>query len=248
MDRFLICAARTGVAEGGYVNHPRDPGGPTNHGVTQATLSDWYGRKASTQDVRNLLKSTAHEIFRENYWDPAQCSRVPVGLDYALFDFAINSGVSRAVKELQKVLGVTADGIVGLQTLNAIDHTDLPSLIERYCAARLAFMKRLKTWPTFKNGWKTRVDNVVVASLADAVGYEAEPLPAVFEDEAEQYVGQANDDETSVLSKLGDVKGLLASATAGIGAITSLNGTTQVVVAVGVLAIVAYLIVKHERD
>lgn len=144
--------------EGGYSNHPRDPGGPTNHGITQGTLSSFIGRSASIADVKALSIETANKIYAANYWDTVGGDDLPSGLDYAMFDFGINSGPSRANKELQKLLpGVAVDGLIGKKTIAALAGLDIAALIRKLCVARIAFCRQLKTWPSFGRGWTYRV-------------------------------------------------------------------------------------------
>ena len=103
--------------EGGYVNHPLDPGGATNLGITRATLARFRGRRVSKSDVRALTLEEAGQIYRAQYWDACHCSNLPPGLDLAVFDCAVNQGVRRARKILQRALGVKADGLIGSVTL-----------------------------------------------------------------------------------------------------------------------------------
>lgn len=157
-----------GLSEGGYVNHPRDPGGPTDRGITQATYDAWnrqHGRPPVP--VRGISKATAEEILVAQYFAPVRFDDLPAGLDYAVVDYAINSGPSRAVRDLQRLVGVTADGIMGSKTLAAIAAApDHDRLIEDYCASRLAFLKDLTTWADFGKGWSDRVAQVRARSLA----------------------------------------------------------------------------------
>lgn len=142
--------------EGGYSNHPKDPGGPTNHGITQATLSAYKGSKASIAQVKALTLAEANAIYEDNYWRPIRGDDLPSGLDYAVFDFGINSGPSRAIKELQKIVGVAPDGVMGRKTLDAISGQEVGFLIRQYIAARMKFFQGLKTWKTFGRGWQYR--------------------------------------------------------------------------------------------
>lgn len=146
--------------EGGFVNDPADPGGATNLGITIGTLSDHLGRPATVADVRAITKFTAGRIYRANYWDRARCDDLPVGLDYAVFDFAVNSGVSRAVRTLQRIIGVKDDGVIGAKTMTAIKGKDARSLIVRLCDERLKFVRGLRTFTRFGKGWTTRIVNV----------------------------------------------------------------------------------------
>ena len=135
--------------EGGYVNHPLDPGTETKYGISQRTYPD--------EDIRNLTVVRAKDIYRKDFWDRAQCDKMPPAVAYAVFDAAINSGISQSVKFLQRALGVQDDGKVGAQTLAVIDKTDSEALLARFLGHRLAFMTNLGTWPTFGKGWARRI-------------------------------------------------------------------------------------------
>ncbi|WP_114945486.1 glycoside hydrolase family 108 protein [Microvirga calopogonii] len=135
--------------EGGFVQHPRDPGGATKFGITRETLSRAKKRPASVNDVRRLSRREAISIYRQLYWDAVRAEELPPGLDLAVFDLAVNSGPARAVKMLQTALGVEADGIIGPVTLRAAREADMPDVIRRLTKARLGFLGRLATWPVF---------------------------------------------------------------------------------------------------
>lgn len=154
-------------SEGGFANRSRkaDPGGPTNLGITQATLSAWRKRPVSVQEVKQLRQEEALQIYKAQYWDRVRGDDLPRGLDYAVFDFAVNSGLARAVKTLQEILKVKADGIIGLITLRAIKGRAVSELINLLSRARLAFMKTLRNWGCNKNGWAARVRRVQGRSL-----------------------------------------------------------------------------------
>lgn len=143
--------------EGGFVQHPRDPGGATNYGITRATLSRARGRPASINDVRRLTREEAASIYRRLYWDAVRADELPPGLDHAVFDLGVNSGSSRAVMMLQRVLGVEEDGIVGPVTRAAAREADVAETIRSLTRARLGFLGRLPTWPVFGRGWRRRV-------------------------------------------------------------------------------------------
>jgi len=135
--------------EGGYVNHPLDPGTETKYGISKRTYPD--------EDIKNLTLIRAKDIYRKDFWDKAQCDKMPPAVAYAVFDAAINSGISQSVKFLQRALGVQDDGKVGAQTLAVIDKTDSEALLARFLGHRLAFMTNLGTWPTFGKGWARRI-------------------------------------------------------------------------------------------
>jgi len=151
------------VHEGGNVDHPRDPGGRTSHGVIQRIYDGWrQGQGLPKQDV---WLSTAEErvaIYRRQYWDAIQGDRLPAGVAYVVFDGAVNSGPSQSVKWLQRALGnVTVDGNMGEATISAArGHPDKVALIAAICDRRMAFLRALKTFPTFGKGWTRRVTEV----------------------------------------------------------------------------------------
>lgn len=147
------------VHEGGYVNHPKDPGGATNRGATQRTYDGFRDRmKLPRQSVRNITETEVYEIYRTQYWNAVQADLLPDGLDYAVYDFAVNSGPGRAARNLQALLGVKQDGQIGNITLGALAKVnDIESLIIRLCTNRWNWMKTLSTYSTFGKGWTRRV-------------------------------------------------------------------------------------------
>lgn len=171
-DNFDRCFDLVIRHEGGFVNHPRDPGGATNYGVTQRTYDAWQDRLgAKRRDVALISMAEVRSIYRAQYWNTVEAADLPLGIDYCVFDTAINSGPSRAVKLLQQALGVGADGIIGLQTRRALKaHPNHDALVDAYCDRRLAFLKRLKTWPVFGKGWGRRVEDVRKTAKAWATG------------------------------------------------------------------------------
>src|SRR4051794_34225952 len=132
------------VHEGGYGNHPSDPGGPTNFGITIADYRRYVKAGATAADVRAMRVDEARTIYRDHYWNAMRCDDLPAGLDYALFDFGVNSGLSRAVKVLQRLLGMAADGRMAESTIEAAQKGDAADLAARLCDERLAFLKGLK--------------------------------------------------------------------------------------------------------
>jgi len=151
--------------EGGFVNHPSDPGGATNLGVTQAVWEDWIDRSVSEENMKALTPAKVAPLYREMYWDRVKGDKLPSGVDYCVFDAAVNSGASRAAKWLQTTVGAVADGAIGEQTLKQVLLTNPLMLIDKYSANRLAFLQRLSTWPTFGKGWERRVEEVRVTAL-----------------------------------------------------------------------------------
>jgi lysozyme family protein len=155
--RFDNAIAHVLSYEGGFVQHRRDPGGATNFGITRETLSRARGTQASVEDVRCLTRAEAASIYRRFYWQAVRADDLPSGLDLAVFDLAVNSGPTRAVRMLQRVLRVAEDGLIGPQTLAAARSSAVPDTIRRLTRARLGFLSRLGTWPVFGRGWRKRV-------------------------------------------------------------------------------------------
>lgn len=152
-------AALTAVLryEGGKVDHPADPGGRTAFGITQRTYDAWRTKHGQIrQDVYNIAHSEVAAIYRQEYWDKICGDDLPDGVDIALFDFAVNSGVSRAAKYLQSIVGVTQDGEIGPKTILATKAYVANKLTDK----RLGFLKGLPTWGTFGRGWSNRINDV----------------------------------------------------------------------------------------
>lgn len=110
---FAACIPIILMSEGGYVNNPRDPGGPTNLGITQQTLSGWLGHAASVADVQALTQAQVEPIYQADYYNAAHCHQLAAGVDLMIFDEAVNQGVGRAIRTLQQAAGVTADDSSG---------------------------------------------------------------------------------------------------------------------------------------
>lgn len=148
------------ASEGGYVDHPKDPGGATNMGITHKTLAAWRGKPVTKADVKNLTKAEALAIYEAQYWNALGADKLPTGLDYAVADYGISSGPARAVKDLQRVLGVPADGIIGVVTMDAIRDRDTAELIDGLTKRRQEFVRGLKNYSTFGKGWERRIVDV----------------------------------------------------------------------------------------
>jgi lysozyme family protein len=154
--------------EGGYTNHPSDPGGPTNFGITIADYRKYINPAGTASDVANMHVDEARAIYKAKYWDALKCDELPAGVDYAVFDFGVNSGVSRSAKYLQRIVGVDDDGKIGPKTLAAVGADNAKHIIETLCDERLRFLRSLKTWPVFGKGWGRRVTEVRADALAIA--------------------------------------------------------------------------------
>ena len=151
--------------EGSFVNHPSDPGGMTNLGCTKTVWEEWCGHPVTEQDMRDLEAEDVAPLYKSKYWDKIKGDDLPAGIDYIVFDAAINSGPGRASKWLQECVGVQPDGIIGPMTLQVARAMVPMDLVNLYCDKRLAFLKELKTWDVFGKGWERRVEEVRSAAL-----------------------------------------------------------------------------------
>lgn len=155
--------------EGGYTDHPSDPGGPTNFGITLADARRYWKGNATADDVRMLPQSVARKIYREQYWNALRCDELPAGVDYAVFDYGVNSGVGRAGKVLRRSLKLSdRTSVVSDDVIAAAKASAARDLVVAICAERLAFLKSLKTFSVFGRGWTARVSGVRAAALAMA--------------------------------------------------------------------------------
>lgn len=167
-DCYAESIRRLLLSEGGYVNHPSDPGGPTNFGITLADYRKYAKAGATAADVRAMKVEEAKAIYRAKYWNVMRGDDLPAGIDYCVFDYAVNSGTGRAPKVLQRALNVPVTGRMDETTLAAARDRDARTLIQAICDERLRFLQSLKTWPVFGKGWSKRVAEVRVAAIAIA--------------------------------------------------------------------------------
>lgn len=151
--------------EGGFVNHSDDPGGMTNLGCTKAVWEEYCGHPVTEKAMRALTPADVAPLYKRKYWDKVKADELPAGIDYCVFDTAINSGPGRAIKLLQGVVGVDQDGDIGPKTLAAVKAFDPKDLLQDYSKRRLSFMMDLKNWPTFGKGWSRRVSEVEATAL-----------------------------------------------------------------------------------
>jgi lysozyme family protein len=138
--------------EGGYVNHPSDPGGETNFGVSKRAYPD--------VDIKNLTEEEAADIYRADYWNKIKGDLLPVPVAILVFDWAVNSGVSRAVKALQTVVNADADGVLGSRTVAAVTEAYDASprdVCNAYTHIRQQFVRNILTYGTFGKGWERRI-------------------------------------------------------------------------------------------
>jgi len=164
---FDRCLALLLKHEGNFVNHPSDPGGMTNLGVTARVWEEWVGHPVDEKQMRALTPQDVAPLYKRKYWDACHANDLVSGVDYCVFDVAVNSGVGRAIKFLQSVVGATPDGSYGSITNALVKKAEAEpvKLVEAYCAKRLEFLQSLKTFPVFGNGWARRVSEVKQESL-----------------------------------------------------------------------------------
>jgi lysozyme family protein len=160
-DNFDTALAHVLKSEGLWSDNPQDPGGATMKGITFAVFKEWKRNPHLTKDdLRNISDADVHDLYKQLYWDKIHGDDLPAGVDYATFDAAVNMGVGRASKLLQEAVGVTADGVIGDGTLQAISKANTRSLLENFAAEKIAFYKSLPTFDTFGKGWLNRVAEV----------------------------------------------------------------------------------------
>jgi lysozyme family protein len=151
--------------EGGYVDHPKDPGGRTNLGCTQKVWEEWVGHPVDEKTMRELTPELVGPLYKAKYWDKIKGDDLPAGVDYVVFDAAINSGPGRAAKWLQTTVGAVPDGAIGAGTLAKVEAMEPAEIVSKYQETRLGFLKSLPTWDTFGKGWGRRVTEVKDAAL-----------------------------------------------------------------------------------
>ena len=142
--------------EGGYVDSRVDPGGATKYGISKRSYPDL--------DIPNLTLDQAKAIYLRDFWTRADCDAMPDGIKFDVFDMAVNSGVTAAIRVVQRAVGVTTDGVVGPVTLQALHSMDPARLLARFNGARLSFMANLPNWPAFGRGWARRIASNLLAA------------------------------------------------------------------------------------
>lgn len=164
-DNFETCLALVLKSEGGFTNNPKDPGGVTNLGVTKATYESYVGRAVDEDDMKGLTPDTVAPLYKSMYWDKVRGDDMPSGVDYALFDLAVNSGPRQATKFIQNIASVPADGLMGDRTVQQVNTLDPAETVAKLCNERLQFLQQLNTWNTFGKGWSNRVALVQKTAL-----------------------------------------------------------------------------------
>ena len=160
ISNFPASLALVLKSEGGFSNHPADPGQMTMLGVTKKVWEAWVNHTVDEAEMRALTPELVTPLYKARYWDACKCDDLPRGVDYAVVDAAVNMGSSRAAKLLQAALGVTADGAIGRATIAAATAADPVELLEAFSLGKEAFYQSLPTFATFGKGWLNRVAHV----------------------------------------------------------------------------------------
>lgn len=251
MTRFHACLSETLRWEGGYSDHPADPGGPTMCGVIQRVYDGFrLSCGLPVRPVREINRTEIEAIYRRSYWDAVAGDALPPGIDLAVFDFGVNSGPPRAVRHLQRALGVADDGHIGPATIAAARAANPAEIVARIMQSRRTFLRQIPHAPHFLKGWLRRCDGVEqVAGMAAlsaagdsavrsrppadwAVGTVTTPAPAQDPDEQSRQQGRATTppvetQKTGITETAGTIGGV-STAQVGVetaGAISKLNGT-----------------------
>jgi lysozyme family protein len=255
--RFERCLTFVLKHEGGYVDHPRDPGGATNMGITLATLSAHRGRTVTKQEVRDLTQAEAAAIYREKYWNVVRAGELPAGIDIVAFDPAVNSGPRRGARWLQEALvgqGLTVkvDGAVGTETLVAANSTarvgQAVDVIKRACAIRMSFLHRLSTFDAFGRGWTRRVADVEATGVRWAL--EARPLSReAVQSTLRQEAERAERAESQARTAAGTSTVAAPTSVIGLDQLADAPawGTTGVLVTLAMVALSALMKLKQHQ-
>lgn len=219
--------------EGGKSDNPKDPGGRTNQGVTQATYDGYRrGKSLSMQDVYKMADAERDEIYEKSYWNAVRGADTPSGVDGAMFDGGVMSGPSRAIKWLQAVVGAKQDGVYGSGTLDAVTRADPTTTVKGVCAKRLSFVEALKNAVTFGKGWSTRIAGVeakcvalVITTRVTPIATPAAPVPNIVATEVDGHADEARAQSASAATKAG-------GAVVGTGADAAGNNANDAVQAI----------------
>lgn len=247
IGNFNACLAVTLPHEGGYVDHPRDPGGATNMGITHRTLAAHRGRSVTKADVRGLTLDEARAIYRAGYWNPIKGESLPAGVDLTTFDYGVNSGPSRSVKDLQRVLGVSVDGRVGPETLAASVRVGGKATVQKHCARRLSFVRGLGTFKTFGRGWSRRIADIEARGVAMALTAS----PARHGDVAGDLKGEAVKAEEKASTQTKSAGGAATGGVAVGGGDAVISGDPNwmlIAAAVAIVIVVAGVLIVKARQ
>jgi len=190
-NTYQEAIAKVFLDEGGYTNHPSDPGGPTNWGITINDARAYWKSNATASDVKAMPKVVAEQIYRTKYAAPIRYDQLPAGFDYTVLDFGINSGIGRAIPYAAAVLGAKAGTKIDTIVPLAAIHPDKVKLIQSYWAKRLSFLKSLKTWATFGKGWGRRVSTGEALAVKLWLKYGAKLQPDAVNSELKKQAESA---------------------------------------------------------
>lgn len=194
---FTACHAVTAWWEGGYVDHPSDPGGATNWGITIRTLAAWRKRPVTKAEVKALTRAEAEQIFKANYWIPVGAETMPRGVDLCAYDEGVNSGPARGKNRYRAAI---------------VKSSEPAQIVKLMCAGRRSFLQGLNTFRTFGKGWMSRVANVEAIAFSWALAQAGVTKEAINRKMATEAAGSARSAETK--SKNAKTAG---TATAGAG-------------------------------
>lgn len=247
-ENLPACLAVTLEHEGGWSDHPKDPGGATMKGITLTTYRR-FKPNATKTDLRNITDDEVRSIYRVDYWNKVRGEDLPAGIDLVTFDYGVNSGPSRAVKDLQRQVGAKVDGVAGSETVSKANAAEGKAVIQGVSARRMSFLQGLTTWATFKRGWSKRVADVEAKAVAMWLAAEG-VSPAVASGLLAVEAGRAGD--TAGAQKKSAATAAGGSAVVG-GGDTVVNGDPNwiilVIAATIVLgAVVLYLKSRHNSE
>lgn len=206
-ENYPRCLANTLVFEGGYANNPRDPGGATMRGITQATY-DAYRRKKglALKPVRGIAEEELQDIYRNNFWNLVDGDDLPKGVDQVAFDGGVNSGPSRGVKWVAQALKLSGNSSAKVTALAAQAAPDKTVVVKRACAYRLSFLRNLGTWGTFGSGWGRRVATVEaigVKMALEAANMSKDQIDATLTAEKEKAASESSKNTTKATVSAG---------------------------------------------
>lgn len=164
-NNYENCLKSVLLSEGGYVNDPHDPGGPTNMGITLRTYRKHYGMRKTRYNLKRITFQEVAYIYRISYWNTCKCDILPYGVDLITFDSSVHSGPFKAIKWLQAAVGVKQDGIIGPITMEAIIKTPAARIVRKMLPNRLRFLEKLRGWWRYGIGWRRRINRLESQSL-----------------------------------------------------------------------------------
>ena len=159
-NNFGTCFQLVLKHEGGFSDHKSDPGGITNLGVTKKTWDEWTGKNNTASEMKALTPEMVRPLYENRFWYACKCDDLPSGVDYCVFDTAVNSGRVRAIKFLQSVVGTVPDGAIGPVTIASVNGRGSNLTIQQFMDKREAFLRGLSHFPTFGKGWIRRCNEV----------------------------------------------------------------------------------------